>query len=257
MDRVLWVVALGLAVSVAACGGGGGGSDGGDSGGGSGGGSRGGSRGGSSGIGLEDLNQDGRVAVLCFGDSITRGVGDGPTAESLPPSPAGYPQRLQPLLAPETALPLAVIDDGDPGERTPDGLVRLRRDLEINSPDYTILLEGTNDVEDGRADVALANIQRMIDSVFQQGGMPLLGTITPTCCNHKNMLPEPAVRFYNDQLRAIAANDSIPLIDFYAALAGGPEASYDSTLGFIHVPEGLHPTPAGYDLMAVTAQKIF
>jgi hypothetical protein len=47
------------------------------------------------------------------------------------------------------------------------------------------------------------------------------------------------------------------LIDFYAAFANGPQASYDSTLGLIHIPEGLHPTPAGYDLMAVTAQKIF
>jgi lysophospholipase L1-like esterase len=243
VDSVTWLAAWGLAFLVAACGGGGGGGDGGS--------------GGSTGIGLEDLNQDGRIVVLCFGDSITRGVGDGPSADSLPPSPAGYPERLGPLLAPETALPLVVIDDGISGERTPDGLTRLRRDLESNTPDYTIILEGTNDVEDGRADVALADIQRMVDSVFQQGAMPLLGTITPTCCNHQNQLPEPAVRFYNDQVRAIAANNSIPVIDFYAAFAGGPEASYDFTLGFIHVPEGLHPTPAGYDLMAATARKIF
>jgi len=244
----------GLAISVAACGGGGGGNGSGTSSSGSSGGSGGGGRGS---IGLEDLNQDGRVVVLCFGDSITRGVGDGPAADSLPPSPAGYPERLEPLLIPETTLPLAVIDDGAPGERTPDGLPRLRRDLETSTPDYTIILEGTNDVEDGRADEALANIQRMIDSVFQQGGMPLLGTITPSCCNHQNQLPEDAIRFYNDQLRAIAANDSIPVIDFYAAFAGGPEASYDFNLGLIHVPEGLHPTPSGYDLMAATAQKIF
>jgi lysophospholipase L1-like esterase len=197
------------------------------------------------------------VTVLCFGDSITRGVGDGPDADSLPPSPAGYPQRLGVLLLPETDLPLAVIDDGVAGERTPVGLPRLRGHLEASNPDYTIILEGSNDVEDGHADIALANIQRMIDSVFQQGGMPLLGTITPTCCNHQNQLPEPAVQSYNDQLRAVAANNSIPLVDFYAAFTGDPEASYDSTLGLIHVPEGLHPTPAGYDLMAATARKIF
>jgi lysophospholipase L1-like esterase len=243
VDSVAWLVAWGLALLVAACGGGGGGGDGGS--------------GGSTGIGLEDLNQDGRIVVLCFGDSITRGVGDGPNADSLPPSPAGYPERLQPLLAPETTLPLVVIDDGVPGERTPDGLTRIRRDLETNTPDYTIILEGTNDVEDGRADIALADIQRMVDSVFQHGAMPLLGTITPTCCNHQNQLPEPAVRFFNDQVRGIAANNSIPVIDFYAAFAGGPEASYDFTFGLIHVPEGLHPTPSGYDLMAATAQKIF
>jgi lysophospholipase L1-like esterase len=232
-----------LFLFVVACGGGGGGGGDGED--------------GPTGIGLEDLNLDGRVRVLCFGDSITRGVGDGPSAESLPPAPAGYPARLQPLLVPETTLPLDVIDGGRPGERTNTGVSRLRRDLEINNPDYTILLEGSNDVEDGHTQDALGNMQRMIDAVFAHGGMPLLGTITPSCCNHKNQLPEGAILAYNNQLRAIALNNSIPLVDFYAALANGPQASYDSTLGFIHIPEGLHPTPAGYDLMALAAQEIF
>jgi lysophospholipase L1-like esterase len=235
------VVALSLAV--AACGGGGGGGDDGGS--------------APQGTSLEDLNLDGRVRILCFGDSITRGVGDGPSAESTPPAPAGYPARLQPLLAPETALPLDVIDGGRAGERTNTGVSRLQRDVPLNQPDYVILLEGSNDVEDGHTRDALDNMQRMIDTVFANGAMPLLGTITPSCCNHKNQLPEGAILAYNSQLRAMALNNSVPLIDFYAAFANGPQASYDSTLGLIHIPEGLHPTPAGYDLMAVTAQKIF
>jgi lysophospholipase L1-like esterase len=235
------VVALSLAV--AACGGGGGGGGGEDN--------------TPQGIGLEDLNLDGRVRILCFGDSITRGVGDGPSAESTPPAPAGYPARLQPLLAPETTLPLDVIDDGRAGERTNTGVSRLQRDVPLSHPDYVILLEGSNDVEDGHTRDALNNMQRMIDTVFANGAMPLLGTITPSCCNHKNQLPEGAILAYNNQLRAMAFNNSVSLIDFYAALAGGPQAPYDSTLGLIHIPEGLHPTPAGYDVMAVTAQKIF
>jgi lysophospholipase L1-like esterase len=235
------VVALSLAV--AACGGGGGGGGGEDN--------------SPQGIGLEDLNLDGRVRILCFGDSITRGVGDGPSAESTPPAPAGYPARLQPLLAPETTLPLDVIDDGRAGERTNTGVSRLQRDVPLSHPDYVILLEGSNDVEDGHTRDALNNMQRMIDTVFANGAMPLLGTITPSCCNHKNQLPEGAILAYNNQLRAMAFNNSVSLIDFYAALAGGPQAPYDSTLGLIHIPEGLHPTPAGYDVMAVTAQKIF
>ena len=240
--RVRWLGGVALALSVTSCGGGGGGGGGSNT---------------PKGIGLEDLNGDGVVTVLCFGDSITRGVGDGPSADSLPPSPAGYPQRLQPELAPKTTLPLVVIDDGNPGERTPAGVSRLRGDLRDTNPDYTILLEGTNDVEDGHTDDALGNMQQMIDEVIADGAMPLLGTITPSCCNHKNQLPEPAILFYNSQLRVMAMNDSIPFVDFYAAFTGGPQEPYDSTLGLIHVPEGLHPTPAGYDVMAATAQKIF
>jgi lysophospholipase L1-like esterase len=233
-----------LSMAVAACGGGGGGGS---------------DDGGSAprGIGLEDLNLDGRVRILCFGDSITRGVGDGPSAESTPPAPAGYPARLQPLLAPETTLPLDVIDGGRAGERTNTGVSRLQRDVPLNQPDYVILLEGSNDVEDGHTQDALGNMQRMIDAVFANGAMPLLGTITPTCCAHKNQLPEGAILAYNNQLRAMAFNNSIPVIDFYAELAGGPQAEYDSTLGLIHIPEGLHPTPAGYDLMALAAQEVF
>jgi lysophospholipase L1-like esterase len=141
--RVRWLGSVALALSVASCGGGGGGGGGSNT---------------PKGIGLEDLNGDGVVTVLCFGDSITRGVGDGPSADSLPPSPAGYPQRLQPELAPKTTLPLVVIDDGNPGERTPAGVSRLRGDLRDTNPDYTILLEGTNDVEDGHTDDALGNM---------------------------------------------------------------------------------------------------
>jgi hypothetical protein len=36
---------------------------------------------------------------------------------------------LQPELAPKTTLPLVVIDDGSPGERTLAGLSRLRDDI--------------------------------------------------------------------------------------------------------------------------------
>jgi lysophospholipase L1-like esterase len=240
-----WVI--GLLSVVMACGGGGGGD--GD--------------GGSKGIGLEDLNLDGKIVVLCFGDSITRGVGDGPGAESLPPaSVAGYPARLLQLLLPQAKLPLTVINDGVPGERTRTGLPRLRRDLPNIKPDYTILLEGTNDLEEGDAPEALQNIQGMIEAVFANGAQPILATVTPSCCAHKNQLPFGAEIFYNGQLRGIAAADMLPLIDFYAAFTNGPgvngeDLPYDSTLGLIHVPEGLHPTPGGYDLMALTAEQIF
>src|SRR5258705_6051874 len=58
-------VAFGVILLAAACGGGGGG--------------------GSDGIGLEDLNKDGQVLVLCFGDSITRAVCDRESESALPP----------------------------------------------------------------------------------------------------------------------------------------------------------------------------
>jgi lysophospholipase L1-like esterase len=235
---------LALALIVTSCGGGGGGG------------------GGPTGIGLEDLNQDGKIVILCFGDSITRGVGDGPVAESLSSGSVGYPGRLQPMLAFRTTLPLTVVNDGAPGERTATGVPRLRRDLQRTPTDYAILLEGTNDVEDGKINQALGNMQTMINAVFEVGAQPVLGTITPSCCAHKNQLPFGTEIQYNTQLRGMAAANMVPVIDFYDAFTNGPgpdgqDLPYDPNAGLIHVPEGLHPTPAGYDLMAVTAADAF
>lgn len=230
--------ALGVLLVLSACGGGGGGGD----------------QTGTStrALTLQDVNQDGQILLMAFGDSITAGVGDG-ASETDWPRPGGYPLRLQ------NDLGLTVFNEGNPGERTSDGVPRLREVLAEKNPDYVILLEGANDVEDGHADRALTNIQTMLNDIFGAGAQPLLGTITPSCCNHQNMLPQSAIFSYNDQLRTIAGNDSVPLIDFYAALAGGPEVPYpvDGSPGFIHVPEGLHPTPDGYDLMSNAAAAWF
>jgi lysophospholipase L1-like esterase len=231
--------AFGVLLVVSACGGGGGGGS---------------SETGTSthALKLQDINQDGQILLMGFGDSITAGVGDGPS-ETDWPQPGGYPLRLQ------NDLGLTVFNEGNPGERTSDGEPRLREVLPTKNPDYVILLEGTNDVEDGHEAQALTNIQTMLDDIFASGAQPLLGTITPSCCNHQNMLPQGAIFDYNDHLRSIAANESIPLVDFYAALAGGPQTPYpvDGSPGFIHVPEGLHPTPDGYDLMSTTAGAWF
>ena len=89
---------------------------------------------------LEDVNHDGKIVILAFGDSITRGVGDGPRPGDTPPGSAGYPLRLQTLLG------VTVINDGHSGERTTEGLLRLQRDVKDTHPDYAILVEGTNDL---------------------------------------------------------------------------------------------------------------
>jgi len=146
---------------------------------------------GHSGSPLEDVNHDGKIVILAFGDSTTRGVGDGP------------------------------------------------------------------DVLGGATSQAVNHIQSMIDSVFAAGAVPILGTITPICCDTKSRHPQSVILSYNDELRTLAANNGVLLIDFYSAFSGGAEADYDETRGLIHQPEGLHPTPDGYDLMAETARAIF
>lgn len=219
-----------VALLASACGGGGGGGDG--------------------GIGLEDLNQDGQIRILCFGDSITRGTGDGPEATEDPPLPAGYPARLQVLLG------VPVDNGGRPGEQTTEGLDRIAAELGRSRPDYVILLEGINDVIQGRGNVVVTNLRTMIDEVFRSGALPILGTLTPTCCRRERSLPESTVRDLNHDIRNLAFEEGVSLIDFFEAFVS-PDPSFDPTSGLIHDPEGLHPTPAGYDVMAMTAADAF
>ncbi|MEA2625380.1 MAG: acyl-CoA thioesterase [Candidatus Binatota bacterium] len=200
---------------------------------------------------LEDLNGDGAIVVVGFGDSITRGTGDGPEAHSLPPLPAGYPKRL------DDKLPVPVVNAGSPGEETQQGRQRLPHVISETPPDFVILLEGVNNITNHRAETVISDLQSMIDTVFQSGALPLLGTLTPTCCDRQRQgsTPPDAVRAMNQRIRSLASQNGIPLIDFHEGLA--PGGSYDTSTDLLHEPEGLHPTPSGYDRMAEVAAAAF
>jgi lysophospholipase L1-like esterase len=199
---------------------------------------------------LEDVNHDGEIVVLTFGDSITRGVGDGARPGDTPPGSGGYPLRLQSLLG------VTVINDGQSGERTSEGLPRLQHDVTDVHPDYAILLEGTNDLLGGDdLHRAVDNMRSMIDAVRAAGAIPILGTVPPLCCSVEGSHPRSTTVAYDEDLRALAANSGVDLIDFYSAFAGGPQAAYDAGRGLLHAPEGIHPTPAGYDVMAEAARQ--
>ncbi len=151
-----------------------------------------------------------------------------------------------------------MINDGSSGERTTDGLRRLQRDVADTHPDYTILLEGTNDLLGGEStSQAVDNMRSMIHSVRAVGAVPILGTITPFCCDIEKRRPRSATLSYNDELRALAASEGAMLVDFYGAFAGGPQSAYGASRGLIHAPEGIHPNAAGYDAMAEAARRSF
>jgi lysophospholipase L1-like esterase len=160
--------------------------------------------------------------------------------------------RLQKLLG------ATVINDGSSGERTTEGLPRLKRDLRDTHPDYVILLEGTNDLLAGDPSRrAVDNMRSMIHFVRAAGAVPILGTVTPFCCDIENSHPRSATLAYDDELRALAASKGVVLVDFYSAFARGHHGVYGASRGLIHAPEGVHPTAAGYDVMAKATRQLF
>ena len=111
--------------------------------------------------GLRDVNRDGKLEILCFGDSVTKGSGRGT-----------YPGMLRRLLENRAQ----VTNQGIFGERTVEGRVRLLKLLANDHFDYVLVLEGINDRCKPDVDTA-GNLRQMITDVRASGAVPLVGTL--------------------------------------------------------------------------------
>ena len=167
--------------------------------------------------------------VLALGDGIS----------------AGYAPLLEPVLDlryPEQAAAIVVTNGGQAGERTAQGLVRLQGLLASpNAWDLVVIMEGMGDaIDDVAASTVRARLGTMVDEVKGWGKLVVLCTLTPVTSGPGN--PNPAlVATYNGEIRTLATQTGVVLADFAAQFAGTP--------GFLSA-DGMHPTPAGYQMMA-------
>lgn len=208
------------------------------------------------------------VSTVAFGDSITFGttsqiVSMGTINMVASTTTTGYPQRLQSLLAARyTSQPISVANSGAPGEcisavcppNSQSGQTRLPSAL-VGQPNLVILLEGVNDTNAVIADATLsADVQRvatrlrsMVQTAKQGGRSVILSTLLPAAPDA--LLGEPRVsltriRALNTEIRTIAVQESVVLVDMYAAFGG------DNVNPAWLSPDGLHPSDAGYQRMA-------
>jgi len=197
-----------------------------------------------------------------FGDSITWGE-DGmvPTARSrlrldqLRPTvrvSRPYPLALQQDLAARYLLQTPTVDNqGFPGELAadPSTFRRFTGLMATGRYDAVLILEGANDLEarDSRVEPSIiAGLRRMIDDAKSRGIRAYLATLPPEqdgCCPNRGIswrqVPE-----LDDMIRALAAEEGVPLVDLYQALIG-------NMAGNISV-DGLHLTEQGYARIAQT-----
>lgn len=156
--------------------------------------------------------------VLCFGDSLTAGVGAG--------EEESYPSVLATLLGCE------VVNAGVPGEVSEEGLDRLAALLARHRPALVVLCHGGNDMLRRLDDAATArNIDAMIAQAREAGaGVILLGVPRPGI-----FLKAPA--FYAEAAKASGAvyeGKIVPSVLSSGALKSDP----------------IHPNAAGYRKMA-------
>lgn len=197
---------------------------------------------------LIDLNGDGLITILAFGDSITYGVGDGVApgvvAQDVPVSDGtvGYPQRLGALLG------VAVVNAGVPGEEfAVDGFARFPQALAASAADTVILMEGANDaVHQLDPGEYRRLLQRVVNVARVQGRAVLLATLPPPCCDHAPLSLFTGA--YSGAVKRVAALNDLRVIDMQRAWV-----TTCSSLGqcdLYNLPEGLHPNTKGYDVIA-------
>jgi lysophospholipase L1-like esterase len=168
-----------------------------------------------------------------------------------PPPPEAYPNQLEQLLRTRYRLQESyVYNEGVGGERVdPGGLARMPSALRAHPTQVMLLMEGTNDLSDLEAGAARAidGLDRMVVDALGRGYKVMLATIPPQRAGGAHVPPRDAVAHripgFNDQIRAIAANRQVPLVDVYDA--------FKDKLYLIGVDD-LHPTTEGYQVMAQT-----
>lgn len=159
------------------------------------------------------------AVILAFGDSLTYGTGakDNET----------YPAYLEKLTGME------VINEGNPGELSAQGLNRLPSALEEHEPDLLILCHGGNDMLRKKSREKLANnLKAMIKLARDRGTqVVLLG------------VPEPALFLLeSDPLYPeVAGSENVPIdSDTLPEILGDDDLKSDT----------IHPNATGYRILA-------
>jgi len=186
--------------------------------------------------------------ILCFGDSITYGV----TLEalSLPPGAQadltlveGYVPKLWRLLESKYGTGFELTNAGVPGERTTEGVERLRTELRVFDPDLVLLLEGIVDINSSspRFPVVRENLVDMMGLVKREGALVIIGTYPLLNPDGFRTTGAQYVPRLNDVIRQEAARLSVPVADHEKAADLNGQG-----------PDGLHPNNLGYEGMANT-----
>ena len=193
---------------------------------------------------------------MAFGDSITHGTKSDPAsllAFPVPPPLYSYPSQLQVLLTSRYAGQTVVVaNEGWPGEFIDDGLKRLPSALATNTPEVVLLLDGANDLLNTPSSATAQYIAGKLTDMVRvckarvAANRVLIANFPPQFIGTPPnrgagwaFVPE-----LNGRIASVAASEGATLVDLYTPM----NADVKRYIG----QDGLHPTEAGFTLMAQT-----
>ena len=151
---------------------------------------------------------------------------------------------------------------GISGQTTPQMLLRFRQDVLNLKPKVVVILAGTNDISSNTGPATDEEIEGNLESMSElaaaSGVTVILSSIMPTSAYHvanPNAVPQTTqrplsrIRAVNDWMKSYAAAHKHIYLDYYSAMIDA-QGMLKSELS----ADDLHPTAAGYAIMAPLAQ---
>lgn len=174
---------------------------------------------------------------MAFGDSIT--AGDGSSDGN------GYVTPLEQRLRNHFARG-SVINRGATSTRSTEGVERIKRNLSLTTPAYTLILYGTNDWVECKGAVpciTIDSLRTIVQTVRDVSSLPVLATIIPVDPEHNPDERNVWVKSMNELIRDLAEDEGAVLADLEAAFLREPDLA---SLFSDHI----HPNDRGYLVMA-------
>jgi lysophospholipase L1-like esterase len=185
--------------------------------------------------------------IVAFGDSLTEGTTSRSAYVLQLNGPDSYPFKLQRLLTARfgTEAPF-VTNEGRSGEFLVDAVKgRFQQVLDIDRPDLLLLLDGANDLLNGRdkaVPIITDGLKTMIEQASGRGMIVLLATFLPQNAAGSRGAGANAVPTLNARVADLGQSEGIGVVNLFNGLGGSP----DGVIG----ADGLHPTEEGYSRIA-------
>ncbi len=171
---------------------------------------------------IRNIDTPGR-SVVCFGDSLTAGVGAKPGED--------IASRLG------AALGRAVVNAGISGDTTASALARVAADVLVHRPGIVVVCLGGNDFLRGvPVETAGENLGAIVRAIHQSGAMVVLGGFS---------FPSLAGDWAGMYARVAEREGCLLVPDLLAGISGKPDLKSDS----------IHPNGAGYAVLAGRLEK--
>jgi lysophospholipase L1-like esterase len=148
------------------------------------------------------------------------------------------------------------IGRGISGQTTPQMLVRFRQDVVALKPAVVVILAGTNDIAGNTGPSTLEmiedNLMSMTELAHASGIRVVLSSVLPVYDYswRPGLQPAPKIVALNAWMKSYAARVGAVYLDYHSAMADERQGLRSEL-----TRDGVHPTEAGYRVMAPLAEK--